>query len=310
MARLSTVVKSAAIALLASACAPMFAGHEAEIQHRTIKTSHGPLTLAVKEEGQGRPILLIHGLATSGYTWRKIAPGLAKNHRVIALDLRGFGASDKPIDDHYTIVDQAQAVQAFIEQEDLRDLTVIGHSYGGGVTLALALKLGQDRPSRLKNMVLIDSVAYRQPLPIYFRLMKMPMLAELSMTVVPPEVQAAQAMRIAYFDNSKISARAILEYASPLYSPAGKHALVQTVEHIIPDDIDDVAQRYKTLKIPTQIIWCDEDKVVPLVLGERLNADIPTARLRIIHDCGHLPHEEKPEETLEAIEDFLAKNGG
>lgn len=293
-----------------SSCAPLVASHDSEVRQHIVNTPHGLLHLAVKDEGTGRPILLIHGLGTSGYTWRDIAPPLAKNHRVIALDLRGFGASDKPIDDHYTIADQAQAVEAFIRQEKLKDLTIVGHSYGGGVTLALALKLGQERPSPLRNIVLIDSIAYRQPIPIFFRLLKVPGLAEVSMTLVPPEVQATQALRLAYYDKDKISARAIAEYASPLYSSAAKHALAETVDRIMPDNIDEIATRYKTLKIPTQIIWCDHDKIVPLALGKRLQEDIPTAELTILSDCGHLPHEEKPEETLLIIQSFLARHGG
>ncbi len=288
-------------------CAPFVASHDAEVEQRTVKTPVGMLRLAFKEEGRGRPILLLHGLATSGYTWHSIVPELAKNHRVIALDLRGFGASDKPIDEHYSIIDQAQAVEAFIEQENLRDLTIVGHSFGGGVTLALALKLAQERPSRIRNLVLIDSIAYRQPLPVFFRLLKVPMVGELSMTLVPPEVQATQALRLAYHDQDKISARAIAEYASPLYSPAAKHALTQTVNHIIPDDIDEISERYKTLRLPTLILWCDGDKVVPVALGRRLHENIPSAELTVFSDCGHLPQEEKPQDTVQAIQGFLAR---
>jgi pimeloyl-ACP methyl ester carboxylesterase len=300
---------AAAACIFLTSCAPFVAGHDREVQQRTVNTPHGPLRLAYQEQGEGPPILLLHGLATSGYTWHAIMPGLAKNHRVIALDLRGFGASDKPIDDHYTIADQAQAVEAFIKEEDLRNLTIAGHSFGGGVTLALALKLAQERPARLRNIILVDTIAYRQPLPIFFRLLKVPMMAELSMTLVPPELQATEAMRIAYHDQEKISARAIAEYASTLYSPAAKHALAETVDRIIPDDIDQVADRYKTLKLPTLIIWCDADKVVPLALGWRLHENIPSAELTVLTDCGHLPQEEKPEDTLSVMQRFLARNG-
>jgi pimeloyl-ACP methyl ester carboxylesterase len=296
-----------ALCTVLPSCAPFVASHDTEVEQRAVKTPQGLLRLAVKEQGHGRPILLLHGLGTSGYTWRSIAPELAKTHRVIALDLRGFGASDKPLDEHYSIVDQARAVEAFIEQENLHDLTIAGHSFGGGVTLALALKLGQERPARIRNLILIDSIAYRQPLPIFFRLLKVPMLAELSMTLVPPEIQATQALRIAYHDQDKISARAIAEYASPLYSSAAKHALAQTVDHIIPDDIDDISERYKTLKLPTLIIWCDADKIVPVALGHRLHENISSAELTVLAECGHLPQEEKPDDTLRTMQDFLAR---
>ncbi len=296
----------AALCAALASCAPFIANHDSEVQLRTVKTPAGTLRLAVAEEGQGRPILLLHGFATSSYTWHAIAPELAKNHRVIAIDLRGFGASDKPIDDHYSIFDQAEAVEAFIEQENLRDLTIVGHSFGGGITLALALKSAQQHHPRIRNIVLIDSIAYKQPIPIFFRLLQVPMVGEVSMTLVPPEVQATQGLRLAYFNHDKITARAVAEYASTLYSPAAKHALTKTVEQMIPDDIDDVAQRYKTIKLPTLVLWCQADKVVPVAFGHRLHAEMPAAELTIFADCGHMPQEEKPEDTARAIQAFLA----
>ena len=295
-------------AILAS-CAPFVATHESEVQMHTVKTPSGPLRLAVVDKGQGRPILLLHGLATSSFTWHEIVPDLSKTNRVLAVDLRGFGASDKPIDDHYSIFDQAEAINAFIEQENLRDLTIVGHSFGGGITLALALKAQQQRAPRIRNIVLVDSIAYRQPIPIFFRLLEIPMVGEVSMTLVPPEVQASQGLRLAYFDRDKISSRAVAEYASTLYSPAAKHALTKTVEHLIPDNIDDVAARYKTIRIPALILWCQSDKIVPIALGRRLHEEMPTSELVVLADCGHMPQEEKPEDTVRAIQDFLARNG-
>ncbi len=293
--------------MLAS-CAPFVATHESEVQFTTVKTSAGPLRLAVAEMGRGRPILLLHGLATSSYTWHAVMPELAKNHHVIAIDLRGFGASDKPLDDRYAISDQAEVVQAFIEQQNLKNLTIVGHSFGGGITLALALKTEKDLSHRIRNLILVDTIAYRQPMPIFFRLLELPMVGDIGMTVVPPELQASQGLRLAYYDRSKISAREVAEYANTLYSPAAKHALIKTVEKIVPEDIDQVAESYKTIKLPTLILWCQEDKVVPVRLGRRLHADMPSAELTVFAGCGHMPQEEKPEDTAEAIEAFLKRN--
>jgi len=296
------------LAMALGSCAPFVANHDSEVQLRTVKTPAGTLRLAVIEKGQGRPVLLLHGFATSSYTWHAIIPELAKNHRVIAIDLRGFGASDKPLDDHYTIQDQTDVVQAFIEQENLHDLTIIGHSFGGGITLGLALKAGQQQQSRIRNIVLVDTIAYRQPIPIFFRLLQVPMLGDVSMTLVPPEVQAGQGLRLAYYDRDKISAQDIAEYANTLYSPAAKHALTKTVEQIIPDNIDEISERYKTIKIPTLILWCEQDKVVPVALGLRLHEEMRSAELTIFTHCGHMPQEEKPQDTVDAIQAFLKRN--
>jgi pimeloyl-ACP methyl ester carboxylesterase len=296
-------------AALGSCAAVVVANHESEVQLRTVNTPAGALRLAVIEKGRGRPILLLHGFATSSYTWRSIIPELAKNYRVIAIDLRGFGASDKPIDNHYSIKDQAGAVAAFIEQENLRDLTVVGHSFGGGITLSLALDAEREQHSRIRNIVLIDSIAYRQQLPIFFRLVQVPMLGDVGMALVPPEVQAGQGLRLAYYDKDKITSQDIAEYANTLYSPAAKHALTKTIEQIVPDNIDEIALRYKTIKMPALIVWCQEDRVVPVGLGFRLHEDMPSSEFALFTHCGHMPQEEKPEDTLAAIQAFLKRNG-
>src|SRR5262249_36754318 len=83
----------AALCAALRSCAPFMANHESEVQFKTVKTPAGPLRLAVIERGQGRPILLLHGFATSSYTWHAITPELAKTHPVIAIHLRGFCAS-------------------------------------------------------------------------------------------------------------------------------------------------------------------------------------------------------------------------
>ena len=301
------LLAASACAAIAS-CAPMVALHESEVVFRTVNTPAGPLRLAVIEKGEGRPILLLHGFATSSFTWQGVEPELSKRHRVIEVDLRGFGASDKPIDEHYSVFDQADAIEALIEQENLKDLTVIGHSFGGGVTLALALKSAQQSHPRIRNIVLINSVAYKQPIPIFFQLLRIPMLGEVSMTLVPPEVQAAQGLRLAYYDHGKITRRAIAEYASTLYSPAAKHALMKTVEQLIPPNVEEIADRYKTITVPALVLWCRDDKVVPSIFGQRLKSDLPSSELIVFADCGHMPQEEKPVDTARAIEGFLARH--
>src|SRR5262249_2226634 len=117
--RVGAIFVAAGLLLLGK---PVAAAEDVPVHFATVQTPHGTLRIAVREEGKGRPILLLHGLGTSGYTWRALIPVLAKDHRVIAIDLRGFGSSDKPHDTYYSIKDQMEVVKAFIIQQDLRDL--------------------------------------------------------------------------------------------------------------------------------------------------------------------------------------------
>lgn len=277
--------------------------------YTTIQSQSGPVKLYVREEGRRDgslpPLVMIHGYGGNHYTWRAIAPMLAKRYRVISIDLKGFGRSDKPLDNHYAIFDQAELVAAFILQKNLRDVTLVGHSFGGGVALAIAAAKKKNVPNRLKKVVLLDSLAYAQALPSFIRFLKLPVIAELGMTVVPPEIQAHAALRYAYHDDSKIQWDTVKAYAAPLYSIGGKYAAIRTAEQIVPQNIKSFVKGYKKIKVPTLLIWCEHDKIVPIFNGLRLNSEIPKSRLHIIKGCGHAPQEENPVETAQLIADFL-----
>ena len=265
-----------------------------------------PVKLFYEEKGQGSPILLIHGFGASTYTWRRIAPALAETHRVIAVDLKGFGQSDKPFDERYSIFDQAELLKQLIVGNDLRDLTLVGHSFGGGVALLLALDDDPRLEGRISKLVLLDTIAYAQDIPVSFRMLNMPVVSHLGVRMLPPAVQARLALRIAYLDNSKIEDEEVEMYAAPLRTAAGKHAIIHSARQIMPEGLEEISERYKTITMPTLIGWCDHDRIVPLDVGLKLRRTLPNAHLKIIDDCGHMPQEEQPEATLELIQSFLA----
>jgi pimeloyl-ACP methyl ester carboxylesterase len=264
-----------------------------------------PVKLYYHEEGKGPPVLLIHGFGASTYTWRHIAPKLAGSHRVIAVDLKGFGQSDKPFDGRYSIFDQAALLAQLIVDKDLRDLTLVGHSFGGGVALLLALEADQQLDGRISRLVLLDTIAYPQHIPVFFRLLDVPIVSQLGVRMVPASVQTRVALQIAYFDDSKIDPEEVELYAAPLKTAAGKHAIIHSARQIVPEDIAELSERYKTIKLPTLILWCDHDRIVPLEVGIRLRRTLPNSTLRLVEDCGHMPQEEQPARTLELIKGFI-----
>lgn len=264
-----------------------------------------PVTLFYEEKGKGSPVLLIHGFGASTYTWRHIAPELAQNHRVIAVDLKGFGQSDKPFDEHYSVFDQADLLIDLIAAQDLRDLTLIGHSFGGGVALVLALSDDPRIKGRISKLVLLDTIAYPQHIPVFFRMLDMPLVSHLGVRMVPPAVQTRIALQIAYLDNSKIDDEEVEAYAAPLRTAAGKHAIIHSARQIMPEGMEELSDRYRTIETPTLIMWCDHDRIVPLEVGLKLRRTLPNSTLRVVEECGHMPQEEQPELTLELIQGFL-----
>jgi len=260
-----------------------------------------PISLAVHDQGQGRPIVLIHGLGTHSYTWHKISPQLAKSHRVITIDLKGFGASEKPLEGPYTVRAQADLVKEVMARKGLRNVTLVGHSYGGGVSLMLALDQVRGGEKRIGRLVLLNSIAYPQDTPLFFDLIQLPVIGDLSVSVIPPEVQIEQALRLAYEEESAVTEAAIARYSAPLYTAGGKHAVIETVRNIVPKDVETLARQYPSITLPTLVVWCDGDRVVPLELGKRLAQNMPRGRLWVVRGCGHAPQEEKPADTLEII---------
>jgi pimeloyl-ACP methyl ester carboxylesterase len=261
--------------------------------------------LYYEEQGKGPPLLLIHGFGASTFTWRFVAPELAKTHRVIAVDLKGFGQSDKPFDDRYSVFDQAELLAQLIEEKDLRNLTLVGHSFGGGVALLLALQANQRLEGRITKLVLLDSIAYPQNIPVFFRLLDVPLVSQIGVRMVPPSMQTRVALEIAYFDDSKIDPAEVEAYAAPLKTAAGKHAMIHSARQILPEDIAALSESYKTMELPTLILWCDHDRIVPLEVGLRLRRTLPNSTLRLVEDCGHMPQEEQPANTLSLIKGFI-----
>jgi len=301
-------MNAALIALCAlglAACAVVTDPVQLADRFARVGDSSKAIKLAYRDEGKGQPILLIHGFGANLYTWRHIEPKLAARHRVISIDLKGFGGSEKPFDENYSLFDQADLVANFIEQQNLNDLTVVGHSFGGGVTLALVLDKRPALRGRIKRLVLIDTIAFPQKIPIFLKALRTPVVAQVGTTVTPPYVQAQTALKLAYYDDTKISFEDISAYAQPLATPAGRHALIQTARHMDPENFTPMIQHYGTIEQPTLILWCSEDKVVPIRVGRELHSALPNSSLQVFNDCGHLPHEEKSQQSADAILSFL-----
>ena len=118
-------------------------------------------------------------------------------------------------------------------------------------------------------------------------------------------MQARVALQIAYFDDSKIDPEEIELYAAPLKTAAGKHAIIYSARQIVPEDIAELSERYKTIELPTLILWCDHDRIVPLEVGIKLRRTLPNSTLRLVEECGHMPQEEQPASTLALIKGFI-----
>jgi pimeloyl-ACP methyl ester carboxylesterase len=265
----------------------------------------GGISLTYEDYGYGEPIVFVHGIASSSYSWRDVAKKLSTSRRSICFDLMGFGYSDKPKNEVYTLDRQAELILGAINELGLERPILAGHSLGGGVCLAMMRQLGADQSS-ISGLVLVDTVCYLQKFPSFVRVLRIPILPFILMKLFPEEWLFSFAGRAIY--QRKMKTDAINEYSNCLRTRGAHRALIATAKRLIPSNIDEFIASYSKISVPTQIIWGEQDHVIPLELGEKLSEDIgkssPHVGFLTFEDCGHCPQEEYPKLVAEVIEEF------
>jgi pimeloyl-ACP methyl ester carboxylesterase len=264
-----------------------------------------PLGLYKEVYGDGDPILCLHGLGANIYSWRHFITPFSQNNKLILVDFKGCGKSPKPFDTHYSIQEKMEDIYNLILEENLTNLTLIGNSLGGAISLMLAVRLAKQHPKRLSKLVLIDSAGDKGSMPVHLKLLRS-FLGVPMIYLAPSQLTTQMTLRMCYYDQNKITKEQVDAYAAPLASHAGRNALLQTARQCIPPDVDALIADLVTITIPTLILWGREDKVIPLRVGEELRRLIPNSTLEVIEQCGHIPQEEKPDETINRISRFLA----
>lgn len=247
------------------------------------------------------PLILIHGFASSTLVWSKVFLGLAAaGFRVIALDMLGYGYSGKPRNGEYTIEGQAKLVIQLLDRLRIRQVTIVGSSYGGAVATTCAL----DYPNRVKKLVLVGTVNNNRPLE--FKLMKV-FGAPLVGDVVSPLLIGSRSllrmrMKRVYdrhswvLDERRVDAR-----HQPLRASGTQRAIIRTVRGW---DAERISRDAHLITQPTLLLWGENDREIPLADGERLHAEIPGSRFVVFLNCGHLPHEEYPEAFTKLVTEF------
>lgn len=270
----------------------------------TAGQTSAPSILYREVYGAGDPILCLHGLGANIYSWRHFIAPFSQNNKLILVDFKGCGKSPKPRDRRYSIEEKADDIYNLILQEDLRNLTLVGNSLGGAIALLVAVRLGKEEPHRLSRLILIDSAGDTSALPPHLNLLRSA-LGTPMIYFGPSKLAARITLRMCYYDRKKISKEQVKAYAAPISGLGGRHALLHTARQCIPANADELIASARSITVPTLILWGREDKVIPLRVGELLHDLLPNSTLEVIEECGHIPQEEKPEETISLISSFL-----
>jgi pimeloyl-ACP methyl ester carboxylesterase len=253
------------------------------------------------DEGEGPPVVLIHGFASALDTWRGVMAQLAKKHRVLALDLKGFGWSSRPAGD-YSPQAEAQLVLALMDQRNIKSAAVVAHSWGSSVALALTLAA----PERVTRLALYSAWVYEEQLPSTFLWARAGGVGEGLFDLFYSE-RADEKIAHAFYDPGKyVTERFVEEVERALERPGTTAAALAAVRG---QRYAEVQKQYTTVKQPVLLLWGKEDEVTLLSYGDRLARDLPHARLVVYPHCGHLPMIEAAGASTDELERFLDTPG-
>lgn len=263
------------------------------------------IRLHYREQGQGRPLVLLHGFGASSFSWRRIMPALSGRCRVIAPDLKGFGLSQKPRDTGYAVADQAELIIDFMRRLDLQNVILGGHSFGGAVALLTELTISETSESPISGLILMDAAAYPQPLPAFFKILRTPLLNRLTLSLLPPAMLVRSMLKQSVYDPRTITEEMVTGYSAGLAQPGAGWTALATARRIIPPNADTLPSLYPSISKPSLILWGAEDRITPLASGKRLAEALPSSRLTVFSSCGHMPQEEWASGTIESVSGFL-----
>ncbi|WP_245831847.1 alpha/beta fold hydrolase [Oceanobacillus senegalensis] len=238
--------------------------------------------------------MLIHGFVSSTYTFNQLIPLLQKHFSVVAMDLPGFGRSEKSTSFVYSYQNYAMVVKKCLDYFELENVCIAGHSMGGQIALYTARLI----PKRIRQLFLLCSSGY---LKSANRLLVYSSYFPLFNLVVKRSVRNSSVqdrLRNVFYDHSYITEEHIKEFERPLKDKNFCKSLIRLLRH---REGDLTSEELKKIKTPTLLIWGEDDMVVPLQVGKRLVNDLPNAELITYKKTGHLLTEERPMEITENI---------
>ena len=249
--------------------------------------------------GEGVPILYVHGHLASSATWDGVLLSASAGHPGIAVDVPGFGASDRPWPYDYSVAGEARSLVAFLDARAIPRAILVGNSLGG----AAALLAAAGHPDRVVALVLVAPATPEAPIAWPARILRTPVLGEIALALATRSL-AAQGLRTwQYARAERVTPHAIDDAWKPMTIPGTRRAALAAIRSDPRAHIG-VERR---IRIPTLIVWGEKDRLIPASDAPRVQAAIAGARLVVIPDAGHLPQREQPEAFARAVAEFVAQ---
>jgi pimeloyl-ACP methyl ester carboxylesterase len=248
-------------------------------------------------------VLLLHGWPTSSFLWRNVMPAIARRNRVVALDLPGFGASDKPLGVRYGFELFDRALDGFLAALGIDETGIAVHDLGGPIGVHWALH----RPERVTRVALLNTLVYPEfsdAVLEFIRLCSTPGLRE--QITGPQGLEAV--MRLGLADETNLTDDVLAGVREPFASEDSRRALADAGIGLELQGFEEIARLLPSLSVPVRIVYGEQDRILPDV-GEtmaRVKRDLPQAEVTGLPDCGHFLQEEAPAKVGELLAGFFA----
>jgi pimeloyl-ACP methyl ester carboxylesterase len=259
-------------------------------------------TIAYLHSGSGEPVLLVHGITTYSFIWRKIIPSLAADYEVLAIDLLGCGDSDKPVNVSYAIKDHAERLKEFAATLGIQKLHFVGHDLGGGMGQILAVRF----PDLLYDLTMINTVGYDywpvQPIIA----MRTPIFRQFLMAIMDIGAFGLIVKRGLYH-KERFTPELMDLFMKPMLKPGGRKAFLHFTKCLNNQDLMEIEKELRELAVPVLIIRGDADPYLRAAISEKLHREIPGSLLIRIPTGGHFIQEDEPEQLVREIKAFFKR---
>lgn len=276
---------------------------EFEVQYLTIHGHSRAFVMA----GQGPALLLLHGLGCDHTTWEPVLAALARDYTVIAPDLLGHGCSAKPRAD-YSLGGYANGMRDLLTVLGIDKVTVVGHSFGGGVAMQFAYQF----PERTERMVLVAPGGLGPEVTPAIRAITLPGFHQAMSVVTLPGLRQLTTTGLRALASSGLNhARDLDEVAAMVDSfkdPRARRAIRHVVSAVVDwrGQIVTMADRaYLTETMPMCVVWGADDCVIPVRHAQIAAGLAPGSTVEVIADAGHFPHKDHPERFVDILKDFI-----
>ena len=264
------------------------------------------LTVHVKTMGHGEPVfVLLHGFGASLFSWHAVMEPLSQIGTVIAYDRPAFGLTERPMtwtsENPYSPQASVDLLVGLLDHFNVQKAILVGNSAGGTVSMQFTLQ----HPERVQALILVDPAVYEGGGgPSWLRpFYKTPQMNHLGPLIVRSiQSRGLDLIKMAWYDPSKITQETWAGYTRPLKSDNWDRALWYFTASSQPSDLP---ERLGEFTLPVLVITGDTDRIVPTENSVRLAGELPNAKLVIIPQAGHVPHEEQPVLFLQAVDEFL-----